>query len=119
VESLLKPENKDKLAAILKYHVVSGRVYSTDLLAAKEAKTLQGSAVKATLKGDAARVNDAGLVATDIDASNGVIHVIDAVLLPPAPAKAGASVAPARSHSTVSVCPTTGRTYITTSRRGH
>ena len=83
LESLLKPENKDKLAAILKYHVVPGRVYSTDALAAGKAKTLEGSWVKVGVVGKAAKVNDAGLVKTDIDASNGVIHVIDAVILPP------------------------------------
>lgn len=84
VESLLKPENKGKLAAILKYHVVSGRVYSSDALAAGKAKTLQGDAVSITAKGSDARVNDAKLVATDLDASNGVIHIIDSVILPPA-----------------------------------
>lgn len=83
VESLLKPENKEKLVAILKYHVVPGRVYSTDALKAKSAKTLQGQKVKISAKSGAAKVNDAKLVATDIDASNGVIHVIDSVLLPP------------------------------------
>ncbi|MEM8669090.1 MAG: fasciclin domain-containing protein [Planctomycetota bacterium] len=84
VESLLKPENKSKLADILKYHVVSGRVYSEDALAAKAAKTLQGSSVSIGIKNGAARVNDAKLVATDVDASNGVIHIIDSVLIPPA-----------------------------------
>lgn len=83
VESLLKPESKGKLAEILKYHVVSGRVYSEDALAAKQAKTLQGSQVKISVQSGAAKVNDATLVATDIDASNGVIHVIDKVILPP------------------------------------
>ena len=83
VESLLKPENKDKLAAILKYHVVSGRVYSEAALAAQKAQTLQGSNVHITTSGGKAKVNDANLVTTDLDASNGVIHVIDAVIIPP------------------------------------
>jgi transforming growth factor-beta-induced protein len=84
VEDLLKPENKDKLAAILTYHVVEGRVYSEDALAAKAAKTLQGGSVKISVKDGVAYVNDAKILATDIDASNGVIHVIDSVILPPA-----------------------------------
>lgn len=82
VETLLKPENKEKLADILKYHVVEGRIYSTDALAAGEATTLQGGSVKITKTASGAKVNDANLVATDIDASNGVIHVIDSVILP-------------------------------------
>lgn len=83
VESLLKPENKAKLAGILKYHVVAGRVYSEDALKAKVAKTLQGSTLSITVQDGKARVNNANLVATDIDATNGVIHVIDSVILPP------------------------------------
>ena len=98
VESLLKPENKDKLAAILKYHVVSGRVYSEDALKAKEAKTLQGGTVKIAVKDKVAYVNDAKLLKTDIDAANGVIHVIDSVMLPPAAAKKAAGV---QHHSPV------------------
>jgi transforming growth factor-beta-induced protein len=82
VETLLKPENKAKLAAILKYHVVPGRVYSTDALAAGKANTLQGDALRIAIDGNAAMVNGAKLVATDLDASNGVIHVIDSVILP-------------------------------------
>lgn len=84
VASLLKPENKQQLVDILKYHVVSGRVYSEDALKAKAAKTLQGSSVKVNVKTSGAAINDAALVATDLDASNGVIHVIDKVLMPPA-----------------------------------
>lgn len=84
VEDLLKPENKDKLAAILTYHVVEGRVYSEDALAAKAAKTLQGGSVKISVKDGVAYVNDAKILATDVDASNGVIHIIDSVILPPA-----------------------------------
>ncbi len=84
VASLLKPENKGKLAAILKYHVVPGRVYSSDALAAGEATTLQGGSITIAAGNGGATVNNAKLVATDIDASNGVIHVIDTVLLPPA-----------------------------------
>lgn len=83
VESLSKPENKAKLAGILKYHVVAGRVYSEDAVQAKVATTLQGSTIAITLQDGKARVNDANLIATDIDASNGVIHVIDSVMLPP------------------------------------
>ena len=82
VASLLKPENKDKLAAILKYHVVLGRVYSEDALAAGKAKTLQGGSVRITIQDGVAKVNKAKILATDIDASNGVIHVIDTVIMP-------------------------------------
>ncbi len=91
VASLLKPENKKKLADILKYHVVAGRVYSEDALAAKQAATLQGANLRITVSGGGAKVNEAGLVATDIDASNGVIHVIDRVILPPASNKLSAA----------------------------
>ena len=83
VESLLKPENKAKLAAILKYHVVRGRVYSPEAVAAGKAKTLEGSTVRVAVQGSTAKVNDAKIIATDLDASNGVIHVIDSVILPP------------------------------------
>ena len=83
VDTLLRPENKAKLADILKYHVVAGRVYSSDALSAGKAKTLQGGSIKITAKGNVAKVNDAKLILTDLDASNGVIHVIDSVILPP------------------------------------
>lgn len=91
LESLLKPANKKKLAQILKYHVVSGRVYSEDALAAGKAKTLLGPKIKISSSGKAAKVNKAQLVATDIDAANGVIHVIDSVLLPPDDSKVTAA----------------------------
>lgn len=83
VESLLKPENTDKLASILKYHVVPGRIYADQAVEAKNAATAQGSSVtiKESWKGDV-RVNNAKVVNADIDTSNGVIHVIDTVLLP-------------------------------------
>jgi len=84
VESLLKPESKDKLKAILLYHVVEGRVYSEDALKAKSAATLQGGKVEITVKDGAAYVNGAKILATDVDAGNGVIHIIDSVILPPA-----------------------------------
>ena len=82
VANLLKPENKQQLADILKFHVVAGRVYSTDLLSAKSAVTLQGSKLYAAMEESGAQVEGANIVAIDIDASNGVIHVIDAVMLP-------------------------------------
>ena len=84
VDSLLKPENKEKLKAILLYHVVEGRVYSEDAVKAKSAATLQGGKVEITVKDGAAYVNGAKILATDVDAGNGVIHVIDSVILPPA-----------------------------------
>jgi len=84
LSDLLKPENKAKLASILKYHVVAGRVYSEAAVAAKSAPTVQGASVKISTNDKGAFVNDAKIIATDIDASNGVIHVIDSVIMPPA-----------------------------------
>jgi transforming growth factor-beta-induced protein len=80
---LLKPENKAKLASILTYHVVSGRVYSEAAVAAKSAKTVQGGSVTIKANDAGAFVNDAKIIATDVDASNGVIHIIDSVIMPP------------------------------------
>ncbi len=82
VEDLLKPENKDKLVAILTYHVVPGKVMSTDLSEGMTAKTVNGADVTITLEGGA-KVNGAAISTADIEASNGVIHVIDQVILPP------------------------------------
>ncbi|MGA1489976.1 MAG: fasciclin domain-containing protein [Planctomycetota bacterium] len=82
VESLLKPENKDQLVQILKYHVVSGRVFSPDAIAAKKAPTLAKQEIRIMAKGGQVMINDAKVVAADIDAKNGVIHVVDSVLLP-------------------------------------
>ena len=82
VEDLLKPENKDKLIAILTYHVVAGKVMSTDLTEGMMAATVNGAEVMISLEGGA-KVNGAVISAADIAASNGVIHVIDSVMLPP------------------------------------
>jgi len=82
VESLLKEENLEKLQTILKYHVVAGRMFSDAVVEAKSLKTLAGMDVKIAVKDGKAMVNDAQIKATDIDASNGVVHVIDSVLLP-------------------------------------
>ncbi|MCY2986132.1 MAG: fasciclin domain-containing protein [Planctomycetota bacterium] len=84
IADLLKPENKAKLAGILTYHVVAGRVYSEAAVAAKSAKTVQGAAIAIKANDKGAFVNDSKIIATDVDASNGVIHIIDTVLLPPA-----------------------------------
>ena len=83
LESLLKPENKDKLVQILTYHVVSGKVMSTDLKDGMTAKTVQGSEVKIGISKDGVKVNDAKVIKADVNASNGVVHVIDKVILPP------------------------------------
>jgi uncharacterized surface protein with fasciclin (FAS1) repeats len=83
VDSLLKPENKAKLTAILTYHVVPGKVMAADVVKLKEAKTVNGAMVKIKANGSNVMVNDAKVTATDIAASNGVIHVIDTVILPP------------------------------------
>lgn len=82
VEDLLKPENKDKLIAILTYHVLAGKVMSTDLAEGMMAATVNGAQITITLDGGA-KVNGAVISAADIEASNGVIHVIDSVILPP------------------------------------
>ncbi len=81
VEDLLKPENKDKLVAVLTYHVVAGKVMSTDLKDGMMAKTVQGGEVAIDLD-NGAMVNDAKVVTADIAADNGVIHVIDKVIMP-------------------------------------
>ncbi|MFM7035204.1 MAG: fasciclin domain-containing protein [Planctomycetia bacterium] len=84
VESLLKPENKEKLVAVLTYHVVPGKVKAADVVKLTEAKTVQGSSVKIKVGDAGVMVDNAKVVKTDIETSNGVIHVIDAVILPPA-----------------------------------
>ena len=82
VESLLKPENRDKLVAILTYHVVPGEVTAADVVKLSGAKTVNGQDVAITVADSGVRINDANVIKTDIDASNGVIHVIDTVILP-------------------------------------
>ena len=87
LEDLLKPENKKKLAGILTYHVVPGKVMAKDVVQLKSAKTVQGCKVKITVKDGTVMVNKAKVMKTDIPCKNGVIHVIDAVILPRAKAK--------------------------------
>jgi len=83
VENLLKPENKDQLVAVLTYHVVPGKVMSADIAGKEmEAKTVQGTTVDINATGNAVMVDGATVVTADVEASNGVIHVIDAVILP-------------------------------------
>ena len=82
VESLLKPENRDQLVAILTYHVVPGKVKAADVVKLSEAKTVNGQAVAITVADSGVQINDANVIKTDIGASNGVIHVIDTVILP-------------------------------------
>ena len=83
VENLLKPENKDQLTAILTYHVVPGEVAAADVAKLDEAETVNGETVDVTAMGGKVMINQANVTATDIAASNGVIHVIDSVILPP------------------------------------
>ena len=82
VEGLLKPENKAKLQAILTYHVVPGKVMAADVVNISTAKTVNGQSLAVTAKNGAVMVDNAKVVKTDIVASNGVIHVIDTVVLP-------------------------------------
>ena len=81
VESLLKPENKDKLVQILTYHVVAGKVTAKDVVKLKEAMTVQGGKVKINAK-NGVRINNSNVIKADVMTTNGVIHVIDTVLLP-------------------------------------
>lgn len=80
--ALLKPENKEQLKAVLTYHVVAGKVMAADVVKLQSAETLNGQTVKIRVNSDKVMVNDAQVVKTDIEASNGVIHVIDTVILP-------------------------------------
>ncbi len=82
VEELLKPENKEKLVAILTYHVVAGKVMAKDVAGLTSAKTVNGKSVTISTLNGAVMVDNARVVKTDIVASNGVIHVIDSVILP-------------------------------------
>jgi uncharacterized surface protein with fasciclin (FAS1) repeats len=82
VENLLKPENRDQLVAVLTYHVVPGKVYAADVVKLTGATTLNGSDVRIAVVDVGVRIDNANVVTTDIAASNGVIHVIDAVILP-------------------------------------
>ena len=86
VEDLLKPENKDKLVAILTYHVVPGKVMAADVVKLSSAKTIQGQEVSIKVADGGVSVDGAKVVKTDITCSNGVIHVIDSVILPKADA---------------------------------
>lgn len=83
LQNLLKPENKAKLTAILTYHVVPGAVTAEQVTKLSEAKTINGAVLKVSLRDGKVMINDADVVKPDIETSNGVIHVIDAVLLPP------------------------------------
>ncbi len=82
VEELLKPENKAKLTAILTYHVVPGKVMASQVVSLKEAKTVNGKSVKIAVDNGTVMIDNAKVVKTDIGTTNGVIHVIDTVILP-------------------------------------
>ena len=84
LDELLKPENKDKLRRILTYHVVSGRVTAADVQKLKTAKAVSGDTIDITTTGGTVKVDAAQVTKADINASNGVIHVIDSVILPDA-----------------------------------
>ena len=82
LDRLLEPANKDELANILTYHVVEGEVMSSDLTDGQKAKTLEGGTLTVTINGKTVKINDATVATADVPASNGVVHVIDQVLLP-------------------------------------
>jgi transforming growth factor-beta-induced protein len=82
LDMLLKPENKAKLASVLKYHVVSGKANAAAVTEQKEWKTLEGSNAKITAN-EGSRIEQAKITKTDIECTNGFIHVIDAVIMPP------------------------------------
>ena len=83
VETLLQPENKQQLVDVLTYHVVPGEVMAADVVGLDEAPTVNGKMIDVQVDGSAVKVNEANVTATDVAASNGVIHVIDQVILPP------------------------------------
>ncbi|MEM6379505.1 MAG: fasciclin domain-containing protein [Bacteroidota bacterium] len=83
VETLLKPENKEQLIQVLTYHVVAGKVLSTDLSNGMKATTVQGEEINVSIGDGKVSINDARVTAADVKASNGVVHLIDKVILPP------------------------------------
>jgi uncharacterized surface protein with fasciclin (FAS1) repeats len=87
LSELLQPEHKEKLIAILTYHVVSGRVTADEVTHLESATSLQGQTLKISTK-DGIKINDAKVLTPDVQATNGVIHIIDAVLIPSAAATA-------------------------------
>ena len=91
LESLLKPENKDKLATVLTYHVVPGEVASSDLSDGMVATTVEGSDAEVSLKDGEAMIEGAKVVTADVKASNGIVHIIDTVILPPSMAETAQS----------------------------
>ena len=82
LDELLKPENKDKLASILTYHVVPGKVMAKDVATMKMAETVNGQSFMVSMEGNNVMVDNAKVIKADIECSNGVIHVIDSVILP-------------------------------------
>ncbi len=82
VEELLKPENRDQLVSVLTYHVVPGKVASSQVVKITGAKTVQGSEISIAVVDGSVKIDDATVVKADIGASNGIIHVIDNVILP-------------------------------------
>lgn len=81
LSALLRPENRKKLTAILTYHVIAGKVLAKDVVNLKTARTVQGQELTIDAS-DGVRINDATVITADVEATNGVIHVIDSVLLP-------------------------------------
>lgn len=102
VESLLQPENKAKLVEILTYHVVPGRIYSDEVVAVTEAPTVLGRNLPIAAANGVVTVGGAKVVAVDIEASNGVIHVVDAVILPGAASGSAADAPKATKPGTAS-----------------
>ncbi|MFY0698168.1 MAG: fasciclin domain-containing protein [Balneola sp.] len=88
LNELLKPENKEQLVAVLTYHVIPGEVMSDDVTKTMKAKTIQGSNASIKSNGESVMIENAEVVKADMDASNGVVHVIDEVILPPSIKKA-------------------------------
>ena len=83
LDNLLEPENKDRLRRILTYHVVAGEVRAADVVKLQSAKTVSGDTITVKVKDGQVHVDEANVTRTDIQSSNGVIHVIDTVILPP------------------------------------
>jgi len=88
LSELLQPENKARLTAILTYHVVRGRVTAAEVTDLESATSLQGQSLRINSTKDGLRINEAKVLTADVEATNGVIHIIDAVLMPSASAAA-------------------------------